>query len=364
MIPVANPRAQAQADLPGLVSAVRRVLKSGSYVLGREVEAFEREFSDYQGGGFAAGVGNGTDAIEVSLAALGVRRGDEVITVSMSAGATVAAVLNAGAVPVLVDIEPGFLCIDPDAVRAAITPRTVGVIAVHLFGQVAEVGRLRAMCDRYKLFLVEDVAQATGAALEGTKAGSFGDLAAFSFYPTKNLGAIGDGGLVFSKNQALVSKAQQLRQYGWRQPQRSEAQGRNSRLDEVQAAILRLRLGRLTRRNERRRMVAKRYQRELSVLAALPRERPNSQHVFHLFVVQERNRDALRAHLWRQGVQTGLHYEFPIHVQPAYQEKVVIPFCLEVTERFSKECLTLPLFPEITRLAQRRVIESANSFAY
>jgi dTDP-4-amino-4,6-dideoxygalactose transaminase len=339
------------------------VFASARYVLGPEVEAFEREFAAFLGIGHAVGVANGTDAVELALRAAGIGPGDEVITVAHTAVATVCAIERSGARPIFVDVKPDDYTIDPRAIPAAITPRTRAIVAVHLYGQPARMKELRAVADRNKLLLIEDCAQAHGARYGGRFVGTFGHVAAFSFYPTKNLGAFGDGGAVVTPDGALADRVRRLRNYGQADRYRHEdAGGFNSRLDELQAALLRVGLRRLAEENAERQRLADRYLSRLR-LPALPCSMPGTDHVYHLFVVRHPNRDGFRDGLRRRGVETLVHYPIPVHLQPAYARLGGKPGDLPVTERAAREVLSLPLYPGLTNEQQDTTIAAANAAA-
>ncbi len=331
-------------------AAIERVLASGWYILGQEVETFEREFADYCGVDYGVGVGNGTDAIDIALQACGVGAGDEVITVANTAVATVAAIEQSGATPVLVDIDPTTFTIDPGLVEEAITPDTKAIVPVHLYGRPAEIAAILSIANNKGLFVVEDCAQAHGALYEGKRVGAWGDIAAFSFYPTKNLGAIGDGGMVVTNEPDLAERARMLRQYGWRDRNNSEAVGVNSRLDELQAAILRVKLGHLDDENSRRRDLAGAYGRELPTeQVTLPTETGRGRHVYHLYVIQTPGRDSLKTFLESRGVGTQVHYPIPIHLQAAYHGRLGERGMLPVTESTCGKILSLPMHPHLDR---------------
>ena len=326
--------------------AVDRVLKSGWFILGPELEAFEARFASYLGVGHAVGVASGTDAIELALRASGVGPGDEVITVSHTAVATVCAVERAGARPVLVDIDPGTFTIDPRHVEAAITPRTAAILPVHLYGRPADMTALQDVAQRHKLLLVEDCAQAHGAMHRGRKVGTIGDLAAFSFYPTKNLGAYGDGGAVVTNDAALAGRLRRLRNYGQAERHHHVEAGINSRLDEMQAAILSVKLAHLDADNEMRRGLAAAYGESTHGLT-LPDEDARDRHVYHLYVVRHPRRDAMRAWLEARGVGTAVHYPKAVHQQPAYAH-LAAGLSLPETERVVQEILSLPMYVGLT----------------
>jgi dTDP-4-amino-4,6-dideoxygalactose transaminase len=347
MINVADPRAQYLAHKEEIDAAVARVLDSGWYIMGRECEAFEREFAVWQGTSHCIGVGSGTDALHLALAALNIGIGDEVITVSHTAVATVSAIELVGAEPVLVDIEPYTYTMDPHALEAAITPRSKAVIPVHLYGHPADMPVIMDIARRRGLFVIEDCAQAHGATLGGQKVGTFGHMACFSFYPTKNLGALGDGGAVTTNDEALAEKVRLLHQYGWKNKFISEIPGWNSRLDELQAAILRIKLSHLNDDNAKRAAIAGMYAVELKGLGfELPIPREDVGHVYHLYVVRAPRRDHVLAALRERGVGAAIHYTQPIHLQPAYKRLGV---SLPETERAAAEILSLPMFPELNR---------------
>jgi dTDP-4-amino-4,6-dideoxygalactose transaminase len=345
-----------------LHEAVARTLASGWFVLGREVEAFEEAFARYHGGGSAAGVANGTDAIELSLRAAGVGPGDEVITVAHTAVPTVCAVERAGATPVLVDIDPETFTLDPRAAAAALTPRTRALLPVHLYGHPADLDPLLALAAANDLLVIEDCAQAHGARYRGRLVGTFGHLACFSFYPTKNLGACGDGGAVLTRDPALADRLRRLRNYGQTSRYRHAERGVNSRLDELQAAILSAKLPRLDAHNDCRRRLADLYRAHLDPAAvALPQARPGVRHVYHLYVVRSPQRDALRERLRQAGVDTQVHYPTPVHLQPAYADLGYRPGSLPHTERAAREVLSLPLYVGLAEEDVARVARAARA---
>ena len=326
-------------------AAALRVLHSGWFVQGAEVSAFEAEFAAYHGVAHAVGVASGTDAIELALRAAGIGSGDEVITVAHTAVPTICAIERAGATPVLVDVEPQTYTMDPESVRAALTPRTQAVVPVHLYGQPVDMVTLKTIAQDNGLLLIEDCAQAHGARLNGQVVGTFGDLAAFSFYPTKNLGGIGDGGAVITNDAAYAEKLRRLRNYGQVSRCRYEIRGINSRLDELQAAVLRVKLPHLDEGNATRRRLAQRYDTAFEDQPAViaPEVRAGAEPVYHLYVVRTPERDALMDSLTRHGIQTLIHYAVPVHLQVAYADLGYQRGDLTVTERICEEILSLPM---------------------
>ncbi len=348
MILCANPKAQYQAHQNEIDEAIRRVLEQGRYILGEEVSSFEAEFASFVGVAHGVGVNSGTEALHVALAACEIGSGDEVITVAHTAVATVAAIELAGATPVLVDIEPDFYTLNPDKLRAVITDRTRAIIPVHVYGQPANLDPIIEIARERNLLVVEDCAQAHGAVYRNQRVGSWGDIACFSFYPTKNLGAIGDGGLVVTNNAKLAERARLLREYGWAERYVSHFVGWNTRLDEIQAAILRVKLRFLESDNEARRRIARKYSEGLANLnLGLPQTRADVIHAFHLFVVRTARRDALQAYLKEKGIGALVHYPVPVHQQPAYQGRLQGSESLPETERAAPEILSLPMYPEL-----------------
>jgi len=362
MILCSNPQAQYFSYQDEIDAAIARVLRQGHYILGEEVRAFEQEFANYIGVSYGIGVGSGTEALHVALAACGIGRGDEVITTAHTAVATSAAIELAGAEPVFVDIEPDYYTLDPNRIEAAITTRTKAIIPVHIYGQPADMATILTLAQRYQLRVIEDCAQAHGAYYRGKRVGSFGDMACFSFYPTKNLGAIGDGGMVITDNPALAEKARLLREYGWAERYISDTHGWNSRLDELQAAILRVKLCHLDDDNAKRRKVAEIYDRALQESGLLlPRQREARTHVFHIYAVRSVRRDQLLKFLRERQIGALVHYPVPIHCQPAYQRKTR-QYCLAETERIAQEILSLPMYPELTASEIATVIEVLREF--
>jgi len=356
MVLCANPAAQFRSYQSEIEEAVLRVMRSDRYVLGPEVEFLESEFADYIGVSSAVGVANGTDALELALRALDVGPNDEVITVSHTAVATIAAIEAAGAKAVLVDVDPQFYTLDSTQLDGVITKRTKAVIAVHLYGQAADLDLIKDFCDKYQVALIEDASQAHGAEYKGRRLGSIGDVGCFSCYPTKNLGAIGDAGLITTNDASLASKIRMIREYGWIN-RISKYIGRNSRLDELQAAILRIKLKYLDVDNDKRRQIAAYYTAHLADLPIqLPIKREGAEHVFHLYVIQVEERNTIFGYLKEAGVIAGIHYPIPVHMQPAYQDRVLTASNVVVTENISNKIISLPMYPELSLNEAERVV--------
>lgn len=350
MILCAAPHAQYRRHRAAIDAAVARVLDGGQYMLGEEVQQFERAFAAYCDTEEAVGVNSGTDALLLTFKALGVGPGDEIITVSHTALATVAAVLACGATPVLVDVDETYWTMDPAQVERAVTPKTKAIVPVHLYGQAADIDALARIARDHNVPLIEDCAQATGGRYAGRRLGSFGHAACFSFYPTKNLGAIGDGGAIVTGDSALAARLRRLRQYGWDDYRTTAEPGLNSRLDVVQAAILGAKLPFLDEDNDRRRAIAARYDAALRESGlGLPAARDNSDHVYHLYVLTTADRDGIRDALAARGVQAGVHYPVPAHRHGGYKDRVRIPIGdLPVTNTLAATVLSLPMYPELT----------------
>jgi dTDP-4-amino-4,6-dideoxygalactose transaminase len=348
MIPVSSPKHQYLKHRPEIDAAILRVLESGWYVLGTEVQAFEQEFAAYCGVGHAIGVANGTDALAIALRGMGIGPGDEVVTTALTAIATISAIEMAGATPVAVDVDPGLRTLDPSCLKAAISPKTKAVIPVHIYGQSADMDAILNIAAAHGLLVLEDCAQAAGARFGKRMLGSIGNAGSFSFYPTKNLGAIGDGGMVVTDDAELAASIRQLRQYGWNDARESLRSGVNSRLDELQAAILRAKLGHLNADNARRRDIADVYDAALADTGIpAPTRRDNAEHAFHLYAVQAPDRERLREHLTAHGIGTGIHYPTPVHLEPGYRGRLG-NWPRPAAETLCREILSLPLYPELT----------------
>lgn len=362
VISQSNPRANYLAHKKGIDSAMARVMESGWYILGDEVRAFEREFAAYLGVRHAIGVASGTDAIHLALCACGVGKGDVVLTVSHTAVATVAAIALCGALPVFVDVDPVSYTMDPgcleDTVKSAPAGLVKAVIPVHLYGHPADISAIFEIATRHHLHVIEDCAQSHGATYRGKKTGTLGRMGAFSFYPTKNLGAFGDGGMVATDDPDLAEKVRLLREYGWKERYVSAIAGINSRLDEIQAAVLRVKLPFLDEENRSRRKLAGIYDQLLSgTRLTLPTANPDVTHAYHQYVIRTEGRDVLRTRLRDSGIETLVHYPVPVHLQPAYAGRPSWEKPLPRTEEIASRILSLPIFPELPSDDARSVAE-------
>jgi dTDP-4-amino-4,6-dideoxygalactose transaminase len=366
---VSDPKANYLAHKQEIDQAIQRVLDSGQYVLGFEVSAFEQEFARYLGAQYAVGTGTGTDALHLALRACDIGPGDAVITVSHTAVATVAAIELTGATAVLVDVDSGTYTMDPKSLEDTIAALTAShspivshlkaIIPVHLYGHPAEMSSIMEVARRHDLYVIEDCAQSHGASIQGRKTGSWGDLSIFSFYPTKNLGALGDGGAIVTSNPDFAQKIRLLREYGWRERYVSALPGTNSRLDEIQAAILRVKLHHLETENATRRELARIYDALLpQSRLTIPKSRGDVKHAYHQYVVRTKHRDPLMAFLKANSVGTLIHYPMPVHLQPAYRGRVVTEEGgLRNSEQICREILSLPMHPQLTHEQIREICE-------
>jgi dTDP-4-amino-4,6-dideoxygalactose transaminase len=370
-IPQTNPGKSFRKHRIDIQNAFHTVLKSGRYVLGKEVAVFEKEFGSFLGCDPVVGVGNGTDALVLALRGLGLKVGSGVVTVSHTATATVSAIELAGGVPVFTDIDPRWMVMDPqkltDTIREYRKKKNrplQAVVVVHLYGQPADLKGILKVCKKEGLLLVEDCAQSAGASWSSRMTGTWGDAASFSFYPTKNLGALGDGGAVVARNRGVANRIRMLREYGWIRRNVSQFPGMNSRLDELQAAILRVKLKALAKENQKRRDLANSYRKEIhNKKLLLPQEREAGRHIYHLFAVRSLHRNRLQRYLKKNGIVTNIHYRFPVHRQPGYRGRFWIPDAgLPETEKAAREVLSLPLFPEIAHSDLKYISTKLNIF--
>jgi dTDP-4-amino-4,6-dideoxygalactose transaminase len=357
-------KSEPRALRDAMLTAAERVFASGWYVLGKEVEQFEKRWADACGARYAVGVGNGMDALEIALRLLGIGPGDEVITTPMTAFASVLAIIRAGATPVLADIDPDTALLSAKSVQRCISKKTRALLVVHLYGQLRNIEEWVAICADNRFELIEDCAQSHLASSGGKIAGTFGRIGAYSFYPTKNLGAMGDAGALITDAKDLAERTRQFRNYGQSQRYHHPNLGMNSRLDELQAAILSERLKWLDEFTHRRRAIAERFFREIrnDDVATLARPTEPSSHVYHLFVVKSSARDKLQAHLAERGIQSLIHYPVPVHHQEPCRDLQRDPKGLKVSERHAETCLSIPCHPQMSDGDAERVIDALNSF--
>jgi dTDP-4-amino-4,6-dideoxygalactose transaminase len=361
-IPLVDPKLQYEALREEIDAAYRRVLASGQFILGKEVEAFEEEFARYCGVRYAVGLNSGTSALSLALQALGVGPGDEVITVSLTFVATVEAISLLGARPRFVDIDEKSYTLDPAQIEAAITKKTKGIIPVHLYGQPADMDPILDLAKKRKLFVLEDAAQAHGALYKGNRVGSLGHAACFSFYPTKNLSAFGEGGAVVTNDAKLALQIKKLRNHGGIERYTHELIGTNARMEAFHGAVLRAKLTRLDSWNELRRKHARTYGSLLKGLdLVLPQEAPYAKSVFHVYVIRAAERDRLNAYLNEQGIGSAIHYPTPSHLLECYRPLGCREGDLPVTERVAREVLSLPVYPEMTEDQLRFVAETVRT---
>ena len=362
MILCANPSAQFLNYQSEIESAILSVVRSNSYILGKEVSMLEKEFSEFIGSKYSVGVANGTDAIELALRALNIGLGDEVITVSHTAVATISAIEATGAEAVLVDVDPDTYTLNHHQLDEVYSKKTKAIIAVHLYGHSADMDSISDFCSRFNLFLIEDASQAHGAKYKGERLGNIGDIGCFSCYPTKNLGAIGDAGLITTNSFNISKKIRMLREYGWKN-RISEIPGRNSRLDELQAAILRVKLKYLDDDNQKRIDIANLY---LNELADLPIKMPSLDSsinsVFHLFVIQAKDRDKIIEYLKKNSIQAGIHYPVPVHLQKAYKGIVKTSKDMGCSENLAKNIISLPIYPQLENYEVKKIIDVLRNF--
>jgi len=358
-VPYLDLKAQYQSIKPEIDAAIARVLDSCQFVLGAEVAGFEQDFANYCGTAECIALNSGTSALHLALLAAGVGPGDEVITVPFTFVASVAAVTYTGARPVLVDIDPRSFTMDPSAVEAAITPRTKAILPVHLYGQPADMDPIMVVARRHGLVVIEDAAQAHGAKYKGRPVGSIGDMACFSFYPGKNLGAYGEGGAVTTNNPEYARTIRMLRDWGQDRKYHHVLRGFNYRMEGFQGAILRVKLRYLERWTEARRAVVRKYNQLLADSGVeRPTELPWARHVYHVYTLRTIDRDSLQASLQAEGIQTGIHYPVPVHLQPAYADLGYGCGAFLQSEKAAAEVLSLPLYPEMTDVQIQRVSQA------
>ncbi len=358
-IPLVGLFDQYQTIKPEIDAAIQNIITSSAFVGGNEVRQFEKEFAEYCEAKACVGVGNGTDALYLTLRALGIGAGDEVITVAHTFIATSEAISMTGATPVFIDILDDTMLMDPALIEPAITPRTKAIIPVHLYGQSCDMDAIMEIARKHGLKVVEDAAQAHGARWRGRRVGSIGDAATFSFYPGKNLGAFGDAGAVVSQDEGLIEQVRTLANHGRLEKYTHKMEGVNSRLDGLQAAILRVKLRYLDEWNQKRRAHADFYLDALSANEFRPQAvNPNAEPVWHLFVLRLADREALQKRLKDEGIATGIHYPVPLHLQPAYQERQIALGSLPVTETAANQVVSLPMYPELTAVELESIVNA------
>ena len=364
MIPFSDPSASFKAHKIEIDQAIQRVLDSGWFVLGKEVDNFENEFAAFHGENFhAVGVANGTDAIALCLRSLGLGKGDEVITASHTAVATIAGIEQAGCTPVFADIDPVIRCIDPRSIEQRISRNTRAIMPVHIYGQPAKMHKILEIAQKLNLAVVEDCSQAHGAEIDGRKVGTFADISAYSCYPTKNLGGTGDGGVILCRFKEFAEKIKSLRQYGWNELRESITPGFNSRLDELQAAILRVKLKHLANDNAKRRAIALHYNEGFKELPiTLPSLNKNELHAMHLYVIENDRRNELMEYLRSHQIGASLHYPKAVHQHAAYADRIRGGDKLPVTDQFYQRNLTLPMFPELSNDAVEHIISTVQNW--
>jgi dTDP-4-amino-4,6-dideoxygalactose transaminase len=343
-----------------VMPAIRKVLKSGWYILGDEGSKFEQEFSKYVGARFGVGVNSGSDALYLAVKALGISRGDEVITVAHTMISSVDAIARNNSKPVFVDIDPSTYVMDASRLEAKISKKTKAIIPVHLYGHPVDMDPIIELAKKYGLYVIEDACQAHGSRYKGAVVGNIGDIGCFSFYPTKNLGAYGDAGMITTNNEDLANKLRKMRNYGQSRRYYHDFIGVNSRLDEMQAAILRIKLRYLDEWNERRRKLAKLYDELLdNTDVVTPVEREYAKHVYHLYVISHKHRNELQKYLLNKGIQTLIHYPIPVHLQEAYKINEKLP----VTEKICGEILSLPIFPWLREDEVEQISEDLKQYS-
>jgi dTDP-4-amino-4,6-dideoxygalactose transaminase len=361
-VPFGDLKTHYQTYRTQLDTAIGRVLQSGHFILGPELERFEKDFETYLGTGYVAGCASGTEAIYLALAACDVGPGDEVLVVAHTAVPTINAISMMGATPIFVDIDPATCLMDVNDLAKRITKRTKAIVPVHLYGQTVDMETVMKLAKEHGLKVIEDCAQSTGARYKGTMAGTIADFGAFSFYPSKNLGAFGDGGAVSTSSRENFDRLVMLRNYGQSKRYFHDVIGINSRLDEIQAAILSAQIPYVPEWNERRQEIAKRYTQALKDVVQTPVEAPDNSHVYHLYVIQTEKRDELQAYLLDQGIQALIHYPNPAHLQKAYAYLGWQPGSLPVTEKVARQILSLPMYQGLTDEQVDAVIKAVREF--
>lgn len=358
-----SPISQYKSKKKEIDYAIKKVLISPKYILGENVTKFENDFANFIGTKYAVGVANGTDAIEIALKAIGITKGDEVISVSHTALASIAGIISSGAKPVLVDVNEEDFTIKVDEIEKNINKKTKAILVVHIYGQSAKMDEIIKLSKKHGIKVIEDVSQAHGGKFNNKYLGSIGDISTFSFYPTKNLGAIGDGGAVCTNKLKIAEKIKKIREYGWNKNRVADIDGRNSRLDEIQAAILRIKLKYLKSDTKKRQNIAKIYKSSISNNNVIhPKIFKLEDHAFHLYVVKTKKRNLLLKFLRDNQIVCGIHYSTPIHLQPGYKKKIIIRNKLSNTEKLSKEIISLPIYPELKISKVKKICKLINYY--
>ncbi|MCK4386483.1 MAG: DegT/DnrJ/EryC1/StrS family aminotransferase [Candidatus Pacebacteria bacterium] len=361
-IPFFDYKQQLKPLKPEINKVINSVLDSGQLILGNEVRKFENNFAKFINTKYGIGVNSGTDAIKIAMVALDIKNGDEVITVANTAIPTISAIREIGAMPKFVDIKNDFT-IDENKIEKVITKKTRVILSVHLYGQPCNMSVIIKIAKKHNLKILEDCAQSHGAQLKNKKVGSFGDISCFSFYPTKNLGAYGDAGIILTSNKKLFDKCKMLRTYGMKNTYYSHIEGYNSRMDEIQAGILNIKLKHLKKWNNNRRQIAEYYLNNIkNSKIILPKIKDINNHIFHLFVVRTNQRKKFTKYLLKHKIRYGIHYQFPIHLQTAYKFLNYKKGNLPITEKFSKQIVSLPIFPELTKTEIQYIVNTINNF--
>ncbi len=365
MIPFFELKKQYISIKKEIAPAIQKTLESSSFILGEEVTIFENEFSNYCGAKYSVGVGSGTSGLSLSLLALDIKKGDEVLTVPNSFVATALAITYAGAKPVFVDVDPNTYNMDVDLLEEKITERTKAVLPVHLYGHPVDMGHILEIADKYDLKIIEDACQAHGAEYRGKRVGSIGDIGCFSFYPSKNLGCYGDGGIVVMNDSEVYNRLRMLRNYGQTKKYHHDVLGFNSRLDEIQAAILNVKLKYLDKWNSLRRKHGRLYDELLEDGDVItPIEEDYARHVYHLYVIRSKHRDELQGHLKKQGIESLIHFPIPIHLQRSFEYLGYKKGDFSVSESHANQILSLPMFPELRDVEIRNVAKEINNFKH
>jgi dTDP-4-amino-4,6-dideoxygalactose transaminase len=364
MINIFEPKKQYISNKKLILQSIKRVLESGNYILGSQVKKLEESFAKYCGVKYAIGVKNGTDALILALKSLNIKKDDEVITTSHTALATIAAIVSTGAKPVIVDIEDTYYTIDPEKFKSVINFKTKAIIPVHIYGQVCDIKKITSLAKKNKIKIIEDCSQALGAQYNKKKVGSFGDIGTFSFYPTKIVGAIGDGGIITTNNKSVANKLFKLRQYGWNEKRETKFPGYNSRLDELQAAIINVKMKKVDEDNQKRAKIASIYKKKITNQNfVLPAIRKNTKHVFHLFAILTKKRKLLIEYLKKNKVKPGIHYAKPACLNNGYSELCKFQLKdIKKTIKISRETLSLPIYPELKKHDINKVIKLLNKF--